>query len=337
MNERSALDLASAIAGLPVPIAKFGGLAFSAATTPSITPARLGKSTEGDPAILFPSSERATQRPPIELRHLSVLFGARCHVSGEVEEEQEAYFTVVRCHGDDVLQKYFLLMAETLLSALGPGATESSVEKSVLAFVDLFRAAGKPPAYALRGLWGELLLIARSGDAITALRAWHVAADERFDFGAGRQRVEVKTSGRGSRRHHFSLEQLTADDLEVCVASIQIEPSAAGRTLLELVDAIAARLTQIDDTIRLTTTVGLVLGTDWSEYSNARFDDALAAASLRFYRAETVPSVTLPVPDAVTQVQFVADVAECDPIAPDELQAAGGLWAAIRPQGVPSA
>lgn len=333
MNERSALDLASVIAGLPVPIGKFGGLAFSAATTPSITPARLGKSTEGDPAILFPSSERATQRPSIELRHLSVLFGARCHVSGEVEEE--AYFTVVRCHGDDALQEYFLLMARTLLSALGPGATESSVERSILAFVELFRTAGRPPAYALRGLWGELLLIARSGDAITALRGWHVAADERFDFGAGRQRVEVKTSGRGSRRHHFSLEQLTAADLEVCVASIQIEPSAAGRTLLELVDAIADRLTQIDDTIRLTTTVGLVLGTDWSEYSNARFDDALAAASLRFYRAETVPRVTLPVPDAVTQVQFVADLAACEPITSDQLQAAGGLWAAIRPQGVP--
>jgi len=332
MSESTQLDLASVIADLPVPKAKFGGLAFSVSTLPSIAPARLGKSTEGDPAILFPSGERATPRPPIELRNLAVLFGARCHVSGEVEED--AYFTVVRCHGDQALQKYFLIMAGTLLSALGSGATEAAVEKSILAFVELFRAAGKPPTQALRGLWGELLLVARSADAITALRAWHIAADERFDFGAGSQRVEVKTSGRGSRRHHFSLEQLTAAELNVCVASIQIEPSAAGRTLLQLVEAITVRLTQIDDTIRLTTTVGLVLGTAWTEYSNARYDDALAAASLRFYRAETVPRVTLPVPKAVTQVQFVADVAECDPIPPDQLQIAGGLWAAIRPQGV---
>jgi hypothetical protein len=117
------------------------------------------------------------------------------------------------------------------------------------------------------------------------------------------------------------------------VASIQIESAAAGRTLLELVDAITARLTQIDDTIRLTTTIGLVLGTDWSEYSDARFDDGLAAASLRFYRAEAVPRVILPVPNTVTQVQFVADVSECEPVTLDQLQAAGGLWAALRPQG----
>ena len=145
MNEPSGVDFASVIARLPVPIAKFGGLAFSASTTPSIAPARLGKSTEGEPAILFPTSERATLRPPIELRHLTVLFGARCLVSGEVDEE--AYFTVVRCHGDDALREYFLLMAGTLLSALGQGASESAVEKAVLAFVELFRAAGKPPAH----------------------------------------------------------------------------------------------------------------------------------------------------------------------------------------------
>jgi len=286
--------------------------------------------TENEPAVLFPSTEPATHRPPVELRHLSVLFGARCHVSGETEEE--AFFTVVRCHGDDALQKYFLLMARSLLSVLGPDAADAEVEKAVRAFVELFRAATKPPAYALRGLWGELLLIARCTDPTTALRAWHVAADERFDFGAGLQRVEVKTSARASRKHHFSLEQLTAVDVDACVASIQVESAAAGQTLVELVEAISSRLTQADDTIRLHTTVGAVLGTAWTEYSSARFDGTLAAASIRFYRAAAVPRVGLPLPDAVTQVQFVSDLAPSDPMTVSELDQADGLWAAIRPQ-----
>ncbi len=206
MNGRVDIDFVSVIGALPVPLPSRGGLVFSVATVPVIAPSRLGKSTDGEPAILFPSSEQASQRPPIELRHLSVLFGARCHVSGATEEE--AYFTVVRCRGDAVLQGYFLLMAKTLLLAAGPDPDERSVEKSVLAFVELFRSTGKPPGYAIRGLWGELLLIARSADPLTVLRAWHIAAIERFDFGAGNQRVEVKTAGRSSRRHHFSLEQL---------------------------------------------------------------------------------------------------------------------------------
>ena len=138
------VDFASILRALPLPrTTTTGGLAFSVATAPGIAPVRLGKSIEGEPAILFPLTEGASNRAPIELRHLSVLFGARCHVSGDADEE--AYFTVVWCHGDDALQGYFLLMARTLLSALGPVADEKSVEKSVLAFVELFRAAeGRP-------------------------------------------------------------------------------------------------------------------------------------------------------------------------------------------------
>ncbi|CAN5581172.1 hypothetical protein BH23CHL7_BH23CHL7_15990 [soil metagenome] len=330
MNQRVDLDFVSVVGALPVPQPTRGGLAFSVATLPVIAPIRLGKSTDGEPAILFASSQRASQRSPIELRHLSVLFGAQCHVSGEVDEE-EAYFTVVRCRGDAVLQGYFLLMARTLLLAVGPDPDEIAVEKSVLALVELFRSAGKPPAYAVRGLWGELLLIARSVDPVSVLRAWHIAAIERFDFGAGDKRVEVKTAGRSSRRHHFSLEQLVVAGLDVCVASIQVEPSAAGQSLTELVDAIASRLEHVDDVLRLTTTVGAVLGTDWVAYSTARFDDALAASSVRFYRAEAVPRVDLPVPIAVTQVEFVSDLSGVAVLANADLAAAGGLWSAIRP------
>lgn len=330
MKQRTDVDFASTVGNLPIPRPSRGGLAFSVATVPAIAPVRLGKSTDGEPAILFPSSERASPRPPIELRHLSVLFGARCLVSGEVEEE--AHFTVLRCRGDLGLQNYFLLMAKTLLMAAGPDPDEVSVEKSVLALVELFRSAAKPPAYAVRGLWGELLLMALSADPVTVLRAWHVAAIERFDFGAGKQRVEVKTAGRSSRRHHFSLEQLVSPDLEVCVASIQVEASAGGRSLMELVDAVSASVEHADDAVRLTTTVGTVLGTDWPDYSTARFDDVLAASSVQFFRADAVPRVKLPVPSAVTQVEFVSDLTDVATLANVDLEAAGGLWSAVRPR-----
>ena len=330
MNHRIELDFVSIVDDLPVPKPTRGGLAFTVATPPAIVPVRLGKSTAGEPSVLIPSSKRASQRPPIELRHLSVLFGARCHVSGDVEEE--AYFTVVRCRGDLALQGYFLLIAKTLLLAAGPNADESSVEKSVLALVELFRSVAKPPAYALRGLWGELLLMARSADPVTVLRAWHVAAIERFDFGAGTQRVEVKTAGRSTRRHHFSLDQLVASDLAVCVASLQIEPAAAGQSLMELVDAVSARLDQVDDVVRLTTTVGSVLGTDWADYATARFDDVLAASSIQFFRAEAVPRVRLPLPEPVTQVEFVADLGGIEVLSEADMAAARGLWRAIRPR-----
>jgi hypothetical protein len=328
------VDLSAILDGLPTPKARYGGLAFSIAPNATIAPAKLGKSIEGEPAILFPATELATHRPPVELRHLSVLFGARCHVSGDLEAE--SFFTVVRCHGDDALRRYFLIMARGLLSALGPRADDADVEKTVRAFVELFRAATRPPVHALRGLWGELLVIARCMEPATALRAWHLVADERFDFGSGMQRLEVKTASRSSREHHFSLDQLTASDVVACVASIQVEPSVAGRTLLDLVDEISGRLSDANDTIRLQTTVGAVLGTEWTEYSSARFDDALATSSLQFFRAESVPRVSVPLPSGVRSVEFVADLATSRPMTDEDMARAGGLWSAARPAPPPA-
>ncbi len=330
MSSPGDVDLSAILDGLPTPKARYGGLAFSIAPIGTVGPAaRLGKSIDGEPAILFPSAEPATHRAPVELRHLSVLFGARCHVSGDLEGE--SFFTVVRCQGDEALRKYFLIMARGLLSALGPSAGDDDVEKAVRAFVELFRATTRPPVHALRGLWGELLVLARSVEPTTAIRAWHLAADERFDFGSGRHRLEVKTSTRSSREHHFSLDQLTAADVDVCIVSVQVEPSAAGRSLLDLVDEISERLSEADDTIRLHTTVGVVLGAEWTEYSSARFDDTLGTASIRFYRAETVPRVSVPLPQGVRQVQFVADLGASEAMTLHDLMREGGLWAAVRP------
>lgn len=329
MTDFHAADLAALIDRLPMPRAHHGGLAFSVASVAGLAPARIGKSIEGDAVVLFPSSEPSARRPPVELRHLSVLFGARCRVFGDTEEE--AFFTVVRCHGDTAVQTYFLHMAKGLLSVLGPNAREAQVEQAVQAFVELFRAATKPPAYALRGLWGELLLIARCTDPIAVFRAWHVTGDERFDFGQGHQRVEVKTSGRSSRAHHFSLDQLTAVGVDVCLVSIQVEPSAAGRSLLELVDDISSKLTSVDDAMRLHVTVGAVLGIDWTDYATARFDDSLSSSSIRFYKIEDVPRIQVPLPKAVTQVHFVSDLAASNSMAVADLNAAGGLWAAAVP------
>ena len=117
------------------------------------------------------------------------------------------------------------------------------------------------------------------------------------------------------------------------MVSIQVEPSAAGSSLVQLVAEVASRVRLVDDAVRLTTTVGAVIGTLWTEYSSARFDDSLALSSMRFYRAETVPRVPLPIPVTVSQVEFVSDLSHAQTLTHGDLAVAGGLWSAVRPGG----
>jgi hypothetical protein len=322
------LDVAGAFDGLRVPKPKQGGLVFSVARLSGLGSTRVGKTSDGDPAILFPATESGVPRPPIELRHIAVMFAVRCQVVGDNEEQ--AHFTVVRCRGDGPIRAYFLLLAGTMLSAIGPHATDDRVEDAVRTFVELFRAAARPSMRTLRGLWGELLLIAKSADPEMMLRAWHLAADERFDFGQGTQRVEVKTCPRSSREHHFSLDQLTADTVNVCVVSIQVEPSVGGVSLFDLVEEINARLADADAAMRLLSTVGLILAGDWAEYASAKFDDGLAVSSVRYFATTTIPCVSLPLPPGVSRVEFVADLASCQVMPAAKLRDAGGLWTAAQ-------
>lgn len=329
MTEAGRLELAGVFHELRAPQPKEGGLVFSVARLPGLGATRIGKTSDGDPAILFPATRLGVPRAPIELRHIAVLFAARCQIVGDVDGQ--TFFTVVRCRGDESIRSYFLLMAGTLLDAIGPGADDDRIEDGVRTFIELFRATSLPSMRALRGLWGELLLIARSLDPMAMLRAWHLAADERFDFGEGAQRVEVKTCPRSSREHHFSLDQLTAEAVAACVASVQVEPSVAGLSLFDLVEDINARVTNTAVALHLLTTVGAVLAGDWAEYASARFDDGLAVSSIRFFRTDVVPCVGLPLPPGVRHVEFTADLATCEPMSAEELNNAGGLWAAAQP------
>src|SRR6202023_2640905 len=83
----------------------------------------------------------------------------------------------------------------------------------------------------------ELFLIRTSTDPRVVAAAWHKGAEEHFDFAAGPQRIEVKSSSNRRREHHFSLAQLSsAGSSRVIVASIFVERAGGGVSLGRLFD-----------------------------------------------------------------------------------------------------
>ena len=52
---------------------------------------------------------------------------------------------------------------------------------------------------------------------------------------------------------------------------------------------------------------------------------------MRFYRVAEVPQLDLPLPQGVTQVEFVADLGSSKPMSMGEVRAEGGVVAAAIP------
>src|SRR5260370_2332339 len=184
-------------------------------------------------------------------------------------------------------------------------SSRDQISEAVQKLVDLFKRMADASRKALAGLWAELFLIARSSDPAFLLGAWHAIPEERFDFGHGIDRLDVKAASGGLRLHHFTLEQLRpAGHVRVLIASLLTERSEGGTSLNDLVDSIRARVADPDHLIRLDGVIAETLGQDWRAIQQNRFDLQEAIQSFRFIDAATIPSVANPTPPEVSAVHF---------------------------------
>jgi hypothetical protein len=294
-----------------------GGLVFSALRVPEHKYVRVARSAAG-PAVLFEVQGTSQVRAPIELRNLQVLFAAQCRVV-ENSHTTEGQFTAVVCRATSQdLQELFFDAIASILPALET-PSEDQIDGIVKALVELFRAIGSPRRTSLQGIWGELLLVARSNQPDGVIKAWHALPSDRYDFARGNERVEVKAA-LGERRHHFSLDQLRpGPELVVYVVSMLVESSAAGWSIAELVGHIASRCVDKSLGVSVATSVATVLGEDAAYWATARYDAQTALNSLLFFPTDSIPRVDDP-PTRVSDVRFVVDLTGLDDKAVDPLK-----------------
>jgi hypothetical protein len=196
--------------------------------------------------------------------------------------------------------------------------------------VELLRALTLPPTRTIFGLWAELYLIGRSKDAVRMASAWHQTPGDLYDFAAGDQRLEVKATSANSRKHHFALEQLVPPkQVQLLIASIIIQRSSAGSSVMDLIDLIRTRLAGTPKlALEVERVAAATLGTDWRLGHLDQFDVHAADSSLRFLDVASIPRISSEIPPEVSEVHFVVDLSGVSEYPPDAL--AGDLFGVLR-------
>ena len=277
-------------------------------------------------------SEGSDTPYPVALENISIRYNVHCQVTEAGRSSKRGRFIVIRCesHEQDLIE-YFLRTMEVHIRSIGLAPSCNQVTAIVEKLIELFRALSQPSEHSVQGLWAELLIIAESSDPNLLLRSWHGAPTERYDFSAGGQSVEVKSTSGKARVHHFSLEQLNPSTETIAlVISMFIERSADGFTVLDLIDTIRARM---DDDLsmiaHLHRSVTIILGSDWRQATSVRFDYRLAKESFRFFDVASIPSVHWPTPPEVTEVKLKVNLSRIPSFDISSLATEGGLFAAI--------
>ncbi|MGA7500013.1 MAG: PD-(D/E)XK motif protein [Isosphaeraceae bacterium] len=329
-------DLIRLFTSLPLPVGNSPVGRFSAQPIAGIPSCSVGKDATGCPVLLVETDASAPRAAaaPIILQNLSVLHNVDCRMQDSDGGSSIHRLSVIRCRGDDpLLHEYFLRALTPVLASLPARPAREQVVGAIATLIELFRRATQPPRKTVQGLWAELFVIRAAPDPAFLLRCWHIAPEDRFDFAEDTQRLEVKTASGRVRTHRFSHEQLRpVAGTVVVIASVLMERSAGGQSVNDIVDEIRQLVADPDLLLRLDAVIADTLGSDWRAAQEDRFDRQLAAESLRFLDARTIPSVPAELPPEVTDVHFCVDLSNHPLTLPDELRQQRGLFAAALPR-----
>ncbi|MFW5473152.1 PD-(D/E)XK motif protein [Knoellia sp. CPCC 206450] len=298
---------------------------FNVVPIPGAENYRIGRGLNGALVLLTPADE--DPEPPTRLRRLSLDPNLRCTlgVPDAAGPGEEGDFGVVQFQVDDqALVPPFLDVVAALVRLLGPDPAPGEVSSGMRRLVRLF-AANAAMRGSVLGLWAEILAIVESTVPATLVDAWHAHVDARFDFSAPGSRLEVKATTRDLRVHQFSLPQLEpVAGSAVTVLSIMTTETHAGTSIGQLVARLehllagdAARQMKVHEQ------VADVLGADWPNHLEHRFDEQQAHESALLLPAGDIPRVDAADP-AILEVKLKVD---CTDVEPDP--APSGLAALI--------
>lgn len=270
----------------------------------------LAKGSDGSPIFLLHDASEAQYSPGMQFRYLSAQFHATCriHTDDKVLQDQ---FALVSCDGAvSDLHEIFVRCFSAAIEELPINSGTRELNFCIQQLVDLFRTLSQPSRKDVLGLWGELYVIANSGNIAGAMASWHEDPFDRFDFSWGHGCLEVKASMQSARLHTFSLEQLMNPKQGIgYVTSLLLQPLTAGLGVMDLANLIEIEVKHSSALkLKLWKNLAKALGGDFSEKLDKRFDISYADRNVIVYAMDDIPRPEKPNDPRVMAIRFTADL-----------------------------
>ena len=282
--------------------------------------AKIGVNYLGYPVILISSKFDQTHlsQKNIKLKYIELTHNLECKVSVNGKSKFDNYSVIVFKNNEETLQNYFLGITTSLLNALSKKPTQQEIFECFKNFIEIFRSLTEIPSKTIQGLWAELLFIEQCKIPETLINYWHNIPEEKFDFNADSQKIEVKSSGNLERVHIFTAEQLNpANDSQVIIASIFTKQVSNGLSVLDLLDKIDNRIAEIELKEKIHRIVSKTLGNTFEQTTKIKYDYDIAKKSLRFYKHQDISKVErINIPERVSEVKFKSDLTNITSIDP---------------------
>lgn len=205
-------------------------------------------------------------------------------------------------------EKHAEIFIRIVLSMLDD-LTEEKLLKHFLELKDLFSNERKISKIELEGMFGELfaMYVLKINYGIDISIYYQKEDRRKFDFNlTDKKKIEVKTTLKPERVHHFLHQQLDTDRYNIRVISIMLQRDDAGMSLLELIneckDLFSTYFTIVLHLELLTKNV------EESELEEMKFNFRYAKDNMRIFDANKMPRLKEKDVEGVFNVEYDVDL-----------------------------
>ena len=292
---------------------------LNAVPIPEYPDFRVAVDIDGFPVLLLPAFGTTNKSgfKNRRLKYLQIESTVDCKVKEGKNTSFKKFSLVTFMSNDRDLQEYFLQISENLVKTLQSKSGYAELAATLNKYIEIFRTLTDAPINTAQGLWAEIFVIESSSSPELLLSYWHNSPDDKFDFNAGKEKVEVKSTSGSERVHEFSSEQLNPmPDSQVLVASLFTRQVHSGVSIQDLMQNIASKIQNDNDLIeKMNLVVSKTLGNTLEQSIKIKFDYDISRTSLRFYRHQDVSKVEkVYIPAEVSGVRYKSDLSSISPV-----------------------
>jgi len=172
----------------------------------------------------------------------------------------------------------------------------------------------------LQGLYAELYTILYLKDnGIDIGDYWQSKNKMKFDFSLNeRKRIEIKSTLKAERIHHFKHEQLLSNLYEIKIVSIQLQRNDCGLSLLELVNRVIEEYS--DNFLLLAKIEDILSNVSKSDLSRIKYDKIYTDQKIRFFDAVNIPHFNEKTPEGVFNAEYDCSLDGVKELSLDDLK-----------------
>lgn len=241
------------------------------------------------------------------LRQRTKLLSIECNIQVNYVvdgHEENGKVHIIRCYTtSNKEQEIFIELAPLFDEASMQEEQEESLLETVSILTSFFANEIEPSDSELQGLYAELYTIRRYQAYLQLSKYWQSRDRMKFDFSiTDKLKIEVKSTLKNERKHHFRHDQLAHEMFDIYVVSYMLRHDDAGLSLYELIDITKSLIS--NDPRRLLILEKYLKNTSELRLRQFRFNEQLTEKKCRIYRAEDIPRFVEDAPVGVTNAEY---------------------------------